>query len=85
MISNSSNFGYDKYHRKKSIKGFGLNYTMYSLVTSESKDGLVLKVTGFMENNMSYNDLIISAVIVITFQIWSCHVLDRLKIQVQRC
>lgn len=61
MISNNSNFGYDKYHRKKPIKEFDLNQTMYSLVTSESKDDLVLKATGFMGNDMSYNDLIISA------------------------
>lgn len=61
MISNNSNFGYDKYHRKKPIKEFDLNQTMYSLVTSESKDDLDLKATGFMGNDMSYNDLIISA------------------------
>lgn len=61
MISNNSNFGYDKYRRKKPIKEFDLNQTMYSLVTSESKDDLVLKATGFMGNDMSYNDLIISA------------------------
>lgn len=61
MISNNSNFEYDKYHRKKPIKEFDLNQTMYSLVTSESKDDLVLKATGFMGNDMSYNDLIISA------------------------
>ena len=61
MISNNSNFGYDKYHRKKPIKEFDLNQTMYSLVTSESKDDLALKATGFMGNDMSYNDLIISA------------------------
>lgn len=61
MISNNSNFGYDKYHRKKPIKEFDLNQTMYSLVTSESKDDLVLKATGFMGNDMSYDDLIISA------------------------
>ena len=60
-MSNNSNFGYDKYHRKKPIKEFDLNQTMYSLVTSESKDDLVLKATGFMGNDMSYNDLIISA------------------------
>lgn len=61
MISNNSNFGYDKYYRKKPIKDFDLNQTMYSLVTSESKDDLALKATGFMGNDMSYNDLIISA------------------------
>lgn len=61
MISNNSNFGYDKYHRKKPIKDFDLNQTMYSLVTSESKDDLALKATGFIGNDMSYNDLIISA------------------------
>lgn len=61
MISNNSNFGYDKYHRKKPIKDFDLNQTMYSVVTSESKDDLALKATGFMGNDMSYNDLIISA------------------------
>ena len=61
MLSNNSNFGYDKYHRKKPIKEFDLNQTMYSLVTGESKDDLDLKATGFMGNDMSYNDLIISA------------------------
>lgn len=61
MISNNSNFGYDKYHRKKPIKEFNLNQTMYSLVTGESKDDLDLKATGFMGNDMSYNDLIILA------------------------
>lgn len=61
MISNNSNFGYDKYHRKKPIKEFNLNQTMYSLVTGESKDDLDLKATGFMGNDMSYNDLIMSA------------------------
>lgn len=61
MISNNSNFEYDKYHRKKPIKEFNLNQTMYSLVTGESKDDLDLKATGFMGNDMSYNDLIISA------------------------
>ncbi len=61
MISNNSNFGYDKYHRKKPIKEFNLNQTMYSLVTGENKDDLDLKATGFMGNDMSYNDLIISA------------------------
>jgi len=40
---------------------FDLNQTMYSLVTGESKDDLDLKATGFMGNDMSYNDLIISA------------------------
>lgn len=61
MISNNSNSGYDKYHRKKPIKEFNLNQTMYSLVTGESKDDLDLKATGFMGNDMSYNDLIILA------------------------
>lgn len=61
MISNNSNFGYDKYHRKKPIKEFNLNQTMYSLVTGESKDDLDLKATGFMGNDMSYIDLIILA------------------------
>ena len=60
MINNNSNFGYDKYHRKKPIKEFDLNQTMYSLVTGESKDDLALKATGFMGNDMGYNDLIIS-------------------------
>ena len=44
MISNNSNFGYDKYHRKKPIKEFNLNQTMYSLVTGESKDDLDAKI-----------------------------------------
>lgn len=37
MINNNSNFGYDKYHRKKPIKEFDLYKTMYFLVTNESK------------------------------------------------
>ena len=32
MISNNSNFGYDKYHRKKPIKEFNLNPTLKRLL-----------------------------------------------------
>ena len=50
-----------KYHRKKPIKEFDLNQTMYSLITNESKDDGNLFATGFMGNNMTYKDLILSS------------------------
>ena len=46
---------------KKPIKEFDLNQTMYSSLTVEGKDDLTLKATEFIGNDMSYNDLIISA------------------------
>jgi len=52
---------WEKYHRPKPIKEFDLNQTMYSLVTNECKDDMNLYATGFMGNNMTYQDLIISA------------------------
>lgn len=52
---------WEKYHRRKPIKEFELNQTMYSLVTNECKDDKKLYATGFMGNNMTYEDLIISA------------------------
>ncbi len=61
MINNNTNFEYDKYHRKKPIKEFDLNQTMYSLVTDECQDDLSLKAIGFMGNDMSYNELITSS------------------------
>lgn len=61
MANNNFNFEYNKYHRRKPIKEFDLNQTMYSLVNKESSNDLDLKATGFMGNDMSYNDLIISS------------------------
>lgn len=52
---------WEKYHRRKPIKEFDLNQTMYSLVTSECKDDKDLYATGFMGNNMTYGDLIVSS------------------------
>lgn len=51
----------NRYHRKKPLKEFDLNQTMYSLVTNECKDDLSLKATGFMGNDMTYDDLIVSS------------------------
>ncbi len=51
-------FSTDKYNRKKPIKEFNLNQTMYSLVTSEAKDDLNLYATGFLGSNMTYKELI---------------------------
>ena len=48
----------NKYNRKKPIKEFDLNQTMYSLVTSEAADDLNLYATGFLGSNMTYKDLI---------------------------
>lgn len=50
-----------KYHRKNPIKEFELNQTMCSLIDNESKNNLNLNATGFMGNNMTYGDLIISS------------------------
>lgn len=50
-----------KYHRKKPIKEFELNQTMYSLVINECKDDMDLYATGFMGNDMTYKDLVISS------------------------
>lgn len=50
-----------KYHRKNPIKEFELNQTMCSLIDNESKNDLNLNATGFMGNNMTYGDLIISS------------------------
>lgn len=52
---------WQKYHRKKPIKEFDLNQTMYSLVTNECKDDGDLYAIGFMGNNMTYKDLVISS------------------------
>lgn len=51
----------NRYHRKKPLKEFDLNQTMYSLVTNECKDDLSLKAIGFMGNDMTYDDLIVSS------------------------
>lgn len=52
---------WERYHRKKPIIEFDLNQTMYSLVKARSKDDLGLYATGFMGNNMTYDELIISS------------------------
>ncbi len=56
-----SKYESDRFHRKKPIKEFDLNQTMYSLISNESKDDKDLYATGFMGNNMTYGDLIISS------------------------
>ena len=60
-MNNNFNFEYSKYHRKNPIKEFELNQTMCSLIDNESKNDLNLNATGFMRNNMTYGDLIISS------------------------
>lgn len=50
-----------KYHRKKPIKEFDINQTMYSLITNESKDYMNYPAVGFMENEISYKELISEA------------------------
>lgn len=50
-----------KYNRKNPIKEFQLNQTMCSLIDNESKNDLNLNATGFMGNNMTYGELIISS------------------------
>lgn len=52
---------WEKYYRRKPIKEFDLEQTMYSLVTNECKDDKHLYAIGFMGNNMTYGDLMISA------------------------
>ena len=60
-MNNDVGFNTSKYHRSKPIKEFNLNQTMYSLINNESKDDLNLNATGFMGNNMTYKELIISS------------------------
>lgn len=60
-MNNDVEFNTSKYHRSKPIKEFNLNQTMYSLINNESKDDLNLNATGFMGNNMTYKELIISS------------------------
>ncbi len=50
-----------KYWRKKPIKEFNTEQTIYSLVTDESKNDLDLEATGFMGNSMTYKELLESA------------------------
>ena len=50
-----------KYHRKKPIKEFDINQTMYSLITNESKDYMNYPAVGFMGNEISYKELISEA------------------------
>lgn len=60
MEMNDYELNWQKYHRKKPIKKFDLNQTMYSLVTNECEKYMNLDATGFMGNNMTYKELIIS-------------------------
>lgn len=52
---------YQKYYRKKPIKEFEINQTIYNLVKSECKNDLNLNAIEFMGNNMTYKDLMISS------------------------
>ena len=61
MVQKDYELNWEKYHRKKPIKEFDLNQTMYSLVTNECKEDMDLYATGFMGNNMTYKDLVISS------------------------
>ena len=61
MVQKDYELNWEKYHRNKPIKEFDLNQTMYSLVTGECKNDMDLFATGFMGNNMTYKDLIISS------------------------
>lgn len=47
----------NKYWRKKPIKSFNTEQTMYSLVTNEAKNDLDLEATGFLGNSMTYKEL----------------------------
>lgn len=47
----------NKYWRKKPIKEFNKEQTMYSLVTDEAKKDLDLDATGFMGSTMTYGEL----------------------------
>ena len=44
-----------KYHRKKPIKEFDINQTMYSLITNESKDYMNYPAVGFMGKELVNN------------------------------
>lgn len=47
----------EKYWRRKPIKEFNIEQTMYSLVTEEAKNDLDLESTGFMGNCITYKEL----------------------------
>ena len=51
----------NKYWRKKPIKEFNPEQTMYSLVTDEAKNDLDLEAVGFMGSSMKYGELFESA------------------------
>ena len=51
----------NKYWRKKPIKDFSIEQTMYSLVTNETKKELDLEAVGFMGSSMTYGKLFESA------------------------
>lgn len=49
------------YWRKKPIKKFDLEQTMYSMIAEESKNDLDLEATGFLGNSMTYKELLESS------------------------
>ena len=51
----------NKFWRKKPIKEFDVEQTMYSLVAEESKKDLDLKATGFLGTDMTYGKLLESS------------------------
>lgn len=52
------NIDLNKYNRKKPIKEFDLEQTMYSLISNECKDDLKLNAIGFLGNNITYGKLL---------------------------
>ena len=56
-IENIDSKSWGRFHRKKPIKEFDLNQTMYSLVNNESKNDRNLYATGFMGSNLTYGAL----------------------------
>lgn len=56
-IENIDSKSWGRFHRKKPIKEFDLNQTMYSLVNNESKNDMNLYATGFMGSNLTYGAL----------------------------
>ena len=52
---------FNKFWRKKPVKKFNVEQTMYSLVTTEANNDLDLEATGFMGTSMNYKELFESA------------------------
>ena len=52
------NIDLNKYNRKKPIKEFDLEQTMYQLISNECKDDLKLNAIGFLGNNITYGKLL---------------------------